>query len=122
LASFNQYLQKKSLQNITRWVCVLLLASWFSSSALGMVSGSDNEQRVLMCTQNGYEWVAIAGADGSVQTLPEKPHCVFCFLHDSDLEVGSQHYSLAVFFDSRPIVSWRASSSLALSVSIGRWQ
>ena len=65
----------------------MLLASWFSSSAYGMAASlsDDNVQKVLMCTQNGYEWVSINfSEEPQSNNTSHNQHCVFCFLSDAD--------------------------------------
>ncbi len=111
----------KPLRAMTRLVCMLLLASWFSGTALGMAQGSlGEEQSVLMCTQNGYEWVKI-GADESSNTAPALQHCVFCLLPEVDTPLNTQSYSSAIFFDPAPPIVLRDDIPGFARLNLGRW-
>lgn len=110
------------MRALTRLICILLLTSWYSGTALGVAQGAlDDEQRVLMCTQNGYEWVTISQNEGSTP-LATSQHCVFCLLSDVDTALGPDAYSSATFFDSSPLVLLRVVMPERARASFGHWQ
>lgn len=76
------------LRELTRIVCLLLFIGWNSTAAFGMASISKDgtAQKVLLCTQNGYEWVSIESADAASTKSDGSTHqrCTFCLFSNGD--------------------------------------
>jgi len=106
---------------MTRIVCVLLLVSWFSGSALGMVLDiSSDQQSVLMCTQNGYEWVII-GSEDSTNSASTSQHCEFCLLTDVDVPFYAANINSSTFFNSGRLMIPDAGIVTLARANLGRW-
>jgi len=74
----------------------MLLAVWMMPSAMAlMLDNESSTNKVLLCTQNGYEWVSFDDAsDVNNDQTDSSLHCKLCLLSDDRGALVSRVYEL----------------------------